>query len=268
MPEFIKHKSIKIATWNVNSIKARLYAVEEWLREENPDIVLLQELKCITEAFPYEPIEDLGYNIAAHGQKSYNGVAILSKYPIDDVIKKLPSDEKDEQARYIESLIYIDDKVLRVASVYVPNGGEIDSDRFLYKLKFFDRLQKYYENISYSDDTPFIIGGDLNVAPEDIDVYDPVSLRNTICFHPKEQQKFRSIINSGLTDLFRAFHPDDRQFSWWDYRGGGYKNGKGRRIDFLLACPRASQMASDCFVDETPRGKEKASDHTPVVCII
>lgn len=265
-------ESIKIATWNVNSVKARLHAVDEWLKEEQPDIVLLQELKCVTEAFPYEQIEDLGYNIAAHGQKSYNGVAILSKYPIDEVVKELPleseDDEIDEQARYIEALVYINDKVLKVASVYVPNGNTVGSDKFLYKMKFFDRLRKYYIETSYTDDTAFLIGGDYNVAPEDIDVYDPKSLRNTICFHPEEQQKYRSLINSGLTELFRAFNPDIQQFSWWDYRGGGYKNGKGMRIDFLLACPKVADIAINCSIDENPRGKEKASDHTPVICTL
>jgi len=265
-------ETIKIATWNVNSIKARLHAVDEWLKETNPDIVLLQELKCVTEAFPYEQIEDLGYNVAAHGQKSYNGVAILSKYPIDEIIKELPplsnEDEKDEQARYIEALIYINEKVLKVASVYVPNGNTVGSDKFLYKMKFFDRLRKYYKDISYIDDTAFIIGGDFNVGPEDIDVYDPKSLRNTICFHPEEQQKYRSLINTGLTELFREFNPDIQQFSWWDYRGGGYKNGKGMRIDFLLACPKSAEASINCSIDENPRGKEKASDHTPVICTL
>ena len=263
---------IKIATWNVNSIKARLHAVISWLEDSKADIVLLQELKCTEENFPLEPIEELGYNVAICGQKSYNGVAILSKYPLNDVITQLPGQlsdgTSDEQARYIEALVCIDSHVLKIASVYVPNGTAVDSDRFNYKLDFFDRLTAHTQSL-LDEDTPFIIGGDLNVAPEDIDVYNPESLRGTICFHPKEQEKYRSLIYpTGLTDLYRSYHPDTQQFTWWDYRGGGYKNGKGLRIDFLLASPEAADMATFCDVDEQPRGQEKASDHTPVWCTL
>ncbi len=263
--------TVKIVTWNVNSIKARLHAVPDWIREHKPDILLLQELKCLEENFPYEVFEDLGFNIAIKGQKSYNGVAILSKFPLDDVIKELPllndNDEADEQARYIEALAYIDDKVLRVASVYVPNGTEVDSDRFHYKLNFFDRMTQHSQQLQ-SDDTPFIIGGDYNVAPEDVDVYNPASLKGSICFHPKEQEKYRALIYSGLTELYRAHHPESQQFTWWDYRGGGYKSGKGMRIDFLLASPDCADKSLTCDVEETARSGEKASDHAPVWCEI
>ena len=257
--------NITIATWNVNSINARLKAALDWATSAKPDILLLQELKCVEEKFPFEPFEELGYNIAVCGQKSYNGVAILSKFPLDEINKTLPGEESDEQARYIEAFTYIDDKVLKVASVYVPNGTEVDSDRFAYKLRYFDRLKAHSEQLT-REETPFIIGGDFNVAPLPIDVYSPETLKGTICYHPKEQEHYRSLIYTGLTELYRAFHPEDQQFTWWDYRGGGYKSGKGMRIDFLLASPQAADYCTACDVDEQPRGLEKASDHTPVWC--
>lgn len=257
--------TIKIATWNVNSIKARLPNVLEWLSEAKPDIVLLQELKTTDDGFPYMEIEDMGYNVAVNGQKTYNGVAIFSKFPIDDVVKKLPGDEADEQARYIEGVVSVNKEVLRVASVYVPNGQEPSSDKFQYKLKFFERLKNHAEKLLEYEEK-LIIGGDYNVAPDDIDVYDPKSLRGTTCFHPEEQKRFRSIINLGFTDAFRALHPKKHQFSWWDYRGGGYEHNKGMRIDHLLLSPQAADVTVASGIDEQPRGKEKASDHTPVWC--
>lgn len=256
---------MKIATWNVNSIKARLENAIIWLREAKPDIVLLQELKCVDDDFPRMEIEDLGYNIETHGQKTYNGVAILSKHPIEDVQRGLPGDESDEQARYIEGLISADKGVIRVASVYVPNGQSPDSDKFQYKLKFFDRLRKKVETLlSYEE--KLVIGGDYNVAPEDIDVYDPFHLRGTVCFHSEEQAKLRAITNLGLTDAFRAVHPASCAFSWWDYRGGGFEHNKGMRIDHLLLSAQAADVTESCEIDEKTRAAEKASDHAPVWC--
>ncbi len=256
---------IKIATWNVNSVKARLPNIVAWLREVQPDIVLLQEIKTLEENFPTMEIEDLGYNLMINGQKTYNGVAILSKFPIYDVIKRLPGDDSDQEARYIEGVIAVGDKALRVASIYVPNGQQPGSDKFLNKIRFFDRLRKYAAELLTCDEI-MVLGGDYNVAPSDIDVYDPKHLRGTTCFHPDEQERFRALLYTGLTDAYRMSHPDTQEFSWWDYRGGGYQNNKGMRIDHLLLSAQAADRLVSCTIDEEPRGKEKSSDHTPVLC--
>lgn len=254
---------MKIATWNVNSVKSRLEHLIKYLKEYSPDVVLLQELKCMTEAFPAMEVEDAGYNIAVHGQKTYNGVAILSKYPIEDVETTLPGDDSDEQARYIEAVT----NGIRVASVYVPNGQSPGSDKFQYKMNFFDRLREHAENLLQYDEK-LVIGADYNVAPDDIDVYDPESLRGSTCFHPDEQSKFKAIEALGFTDAFRALHPNRQQFSWWDYRGGAWNYNKGYRIDHLLLSPLAADALTAADVETTPRGWEKPSDHTPVWCEI
>lgn len=255
-------KNLSIITWNVNSINARLENCIKFLKEYKPDIALLQELKCETEKFPYMEIEDLGYNVAAHGQKTYNGVAILSKYPLDDIVKGIP-DFEDESARYIEAIASLEDSAIRVASVYVPNGQSVGSEKFAYKMNFFDALTRHMKVIKDYDEK-VIVGGDLNVAPEDIDVYDPDSLRGSVCFHPDEQKRFRTIVNSGYFDLFRCHNPDKHEFSWWDYRGGAWNYNKGMRIDFLLANSIAADSSEGCKIISEPRGEKKASDHTPV----
>jgi exodeoxyribonuclease-3 len=256
---------MKIATYNVNSVRARLPNVLEWLQESKPDVVCLQEIKCVDEQFPYMEIEDAGYNVAVYGQKTYNGVAILSRYPIDETIKDLPGDDSDEQARYIECVISADGEVYRVISVYVPNGGEPNGERWGYKMKFFDRLKTHAEEL-LSYDEKLIIAGDYNVAPEDIDVFSPETLRGTTCFHPDEQEKYRAIENLGLTDVWRAKNPDVQAFSWWDYRAGGWQNNKGMRIDHLMLSPQAADVVSEVGIDDETRGKTKASDHAPVWC--
>ena len=258
---------VTIATWNVNSVRARLPHVLSYLKETSPDILLLQELKCQTEAFPYMEIEDLGYNCAVHGQKTYNGVAILSKYPIDDVIKTLPGDSSDFEARYIEAVISLENTALRVASIYVPNGQSAGSEKFAYKMRFFDRLYAHVnELMDYKEF--LVLGGDYNVAPEAIDVYDPKSLEGSICFHPEERAQLQKLTYLGLTDAFRATHPDTHQYSWWDYRGGGWQQNKGMRIDHLLLSPEAADILTTTNVDTTTRNKEKASDHAAVECML
>ena len=263
-------QKISISTWNVNSVNARLHNVVKYLEKDKPDIVLLQELKCLEEKFPKMEIEDLGYNLAIFGQKTYNGVAILSKFPIDetDIIRGIP-EFKDENSRYIEASISVENSAIRVASVYVPNGQSVGSEKFEYKMRFFDALYNHMKNLS-SYDEKIIIGGDFNVAPEDIDVYDPKSLANSVCFHPDEQAKYRQLENSGTgyTELWRANNPDKQAFSWWDYRGGAYNYNKGLRIDFLFANPLACDNVLNCFIEQETRGWEKASDHAPVVCEI
>lgn len=267
---------IKIASFNVNSVKARLPNIEAWLKSSKPDIVLLQELKCLEEVFPFENFLDLGYNAAVSGQKTYNGVAILSKFKIEDVVKTLPDHgvEMPTQSRYIEAVIPLNKSAIRVASIYVPNGGgEIlphetleNTEKFTYKMHFFDQLKEHLKKVLTYDEIA-VFGGDYNVAAEAIDVYDPVNMEGSVCFHEMERKKFRSLLNLGLTDSFRQMNPNSEQFSWWDYRGGSYNYNKGMRIDYLLTSALASdKIISASIEDKGVRDQEKASDHAPV-CI-
>lgn len=255
---------ISIATFNVNSIKIRLPNLLAWLKERPVDILLLQELKCETDAFPAMELEALSYHCAVHGQKTYNGVAILSKFPLRDVTRALPGMESDDQARYIEALVEAPGGTLRVASAYVPNGQDVSSDKFPYKLGFYDRLYTHWQ-AALALNEPAILGGDFNCAPEAIDVFDPKRLDGTVCYHPQERARLRALFYLGLQDAFRAKHPTARQFSWWDYRMNGYQQGHGLRIDHLLLSARAADALSDCVIDEQPRAQERPSDHAPVV---
>lgn len=258
-------KSVSIATFNVNSIKARLPNLLAWLDEARPDIVLLQELKCVDEAFPAMEIEERGYNIASHGQKTYNGVAILSKFPLSDVVRGLGGDASDEQARYIEAVVSVESGAVRVASAYVPNGQDVASEKFPYKLKFLERLHAHWaERLAYHEVA--VLGGDFNVAPEPIDVYDAKALDGSVCYHPAERERLRALLHLGFYDAWRAMNPSTQQFSWWDYRGDGYGRGHGLRIDHLLVSPMAADRLTACIIDENPRSQEKPSDHAPVVC--
>lgn len=253
-----------VATWNVNSVRSRLPHLLEWLRSDKPDIVLLQELKCTDDQFPAMEIEELGYNLALYGEKTYNGVAILSRFPLSDISRGLSGDETDTQARYIEAVASLPGSAVRVVSVYVPNGQEVGSDKFAYKLRFFARLREHMKSLLEMDE-PIVIGGDYNVAPEEIDVYSPKTLAGSVCFHPDERTQFRSILHLGWYDAFRLKHPQEQIFSWWDYRGGGWEGNKGLRIDYLLCSPQAADKLLNCTMLTAMRGAEKASDHVPVV---
>lgn len=257
-------QTITIATFNVNSIKARLPNVLAWLNDAKPDIVLLQELKCETDAFPRIELEDLGFNLAIHGQKTYNGVAILSKFPIEDVITRLTDDEADEQARYIEAVVSLKGKAIRVASVYVPNGQEVGSDKFAYKLKFYERLRAHWQQTLHHHEMA-VLAGDFNVAPFSLDVLDPKSQDGSVCYHSAEREQLRALMYLGFYDAFRLKYPNIKQFSWWDYRGSGYERGNGMRIDHVLLSPYAANKLVDCWIDEKPRRQEKPSDHAPVL---
>ncbi|MBT4880606.1 MAG: exodeoxyribonuclease III [Alphaproteobacteria bacterium] len=256
----------KIATWNVNSIRARLPNVEAWVREAQPDVLLLQETKTIEETFPKTTFEDLGYNMAIVGQKSYNGVAILSKSPIEDIRSELPGDPLDVEARYIEVVT----GNVRVASVYVPNGQEVGSQKFEYKLRFLDRLYDHMKTLLTYDES-LVVGGDYNIAPTDDDVHDPVGWEGKILCSDHERAAFRKILYLGLTDALKEFHvssgiPKDQLYSWWNYKGRRWDQNEGLRIDHLLVSPQAADRLKDVQVDRLPRGEEKASDHTPVWC--
>ena len=263
---------VKIATWNVNSIKARLPRVLEWLSEFQPDVALLQELKCVDEAFPALEIGELGYNVATAGQKTYNGVAILSKSPIEVERTALPGGEDDEQARYIEALITPQGgDVIRVASIYLPNGNPArdedggDSEKYRYKLGWMERLVAHAETLLQTEDA-FVLGGDYNICPTDDDVYDPKGFADDALCRPESRARFRTIMHLGLTDAFHALHPAPHEYSYWNYQRGAWPKNDGLRIDHLLLSPQAADHLGAAGIDKTPRGKEKPSDHTPVWC--
>ncbi len=255
---------MKIATFNVNSMKARLPRVLEWLKEEQPDIACLQELKCVDESFPTIEIEELGYNCAVHGQKTYNGVAILSKHPIEDVVKGLDGEDfADEdlpnQARYIECFT----AGLRVASIYLPNGNPRPGPKYDYKLRWMDRLTaRAAELIKWEE--KLVMAGDYNIIPEDIDVYDPVGWADDAAVYIDSRRRFREMMNLGFTDALRQIHPAGPQYTFWDYQRGAWQKDNGLRIDHFLLSPEAADILVDCQVDRAQRAKEKASDHTPV----
>jgi len=251
---------MKIASWNVNSIRARIPNILEWLEEQKPDIALFQELKAQEENFPYDDIKNAGYNVVISGQKSWNGVAILSKHEITDVITALPGDESDEQARYIEATI----NGVRVASIYLPNGNPVDTEKYPYKLNWMDRLRTHAEKLLKEHDH-VVLGGDYNIIPEDKDCYSPAAWANDALFKIESRQKFRALINLGLTDAFRVFNHDAEQYTFWDYQAGRWHKDEGIRIDHFLLSPMAMDIAANCEIDKTPRGKEKASDHTPII---
>ena len=254
---------MKIATFNVNSIKARLPNLTTWLQEAAPDIVCLQELKCVDDAFPRSEIEGLGYNVAVHGQKTYNGVAILSKLPLEDVTKGLPGGTEDEQARYIEAVVSTDDAAIRVSSIYLPNGNPIDTDKFEYKLHWMDRLIDHaHRLLSYEE--VLVLAGDYNVIPTADDVHDPDAWADDALFRPETRAKFRELINLGLTDAFRACHTEAHRYTFWDYQAGAWAKDNGLRIDHLLLSPQATDRLTACDIDRNVRGREKPSDHVPV----
>lgn len=258
--------SISIVTWNVNSVKARLQHLMEFLEKHSPDFVCLQELKCETDAFPTDAFSSLPYNLYIHGQKSYNGVAILSKIPADEIKTDFPDNPIPEQARFIEGGFSTALGYFRIISLYVPNGGEVDSDKYKMKLDFYDKFTNYISDIN-SIDEHLCIGSDYNVAPFDIDVYNPKSLENSTCFTLPERKKMRTLINAGLDDCFRIINPTSKEFSWWDYRGAAFEHNKGMRIDTILANATATSKVKNAFIDLESRSKSKPSDHAPVIIV-
>jgi exodeoxyribonuclease-3 len=254
---------LKIATWNVNSIRARLPRVLAWLEAARPDVALLQETKVSDEQFPAEPLEDLGYNLALVGEPGRNGVAILAKSPIEDVRRALPGDDADQEARYIEAVV----DGVRVASTYVPNGTALGSPRFAFKLAFYDRLKAHAEDLLKYEEV-LVIGGDYNVGPYPIDVYDPAALDGTICYHPDERAKLRALLHLGLYDAFRVVAPGTRAYSWWDYQGRFFRANQGLRIDHLLLSPQAVDRLETCAMDAEERAAKAPSDHVPVWCTL
>ena len=254
---------MRIATWNVNSIKQRLDAAVAWLTERQPEIVCLQETKCVDDAFPRETFERLGYNVAVHGQRAFNGVALLSKFPFDEVNNGLPGDAADDHARFIEAVVSIGRGALRVASLYLPNGNPPDTDKYSYKMGWMTRLAAYArERLSLQE--PLILAGDYNVIPEAADARNPQAWTSDALFLPRTRAEFRALINLGLTDAVRAASDQGGLYTFWDYQAGAWQKNNGIRIDHVLLSPEAADKLSDVGIDRHVRAWEKPSDHVPV----
>ena len=255
---------MRIATFNVNSINARLPRIIEWFDKAKPDVAVLQEIKCVDEKFPAQEFEDRGYNIAVHGQKTYNGVALLSKHPVDDIVKGLPGDESDEQARYIEALVMPDDAApVRVGGLYLPNGNPAPGPKYDYKLGWIKRLKAHTQNLLENEEA-FVLAGDYNVIPQAEDAYDPEAWTDDALYRPETRAAFREILYLGLTDALRQADPTGVRYTFWDYQRGAWEKDHGIRIDHLLMSPQAADRFKTAGVDRSERGKEKPSDHVPV----
>jgi len=254
---------MRIATWNVNSVNARLETVLAWLGEHQPDVACFQEIKCVDEKFPREPFESLGYNVETHGQKSYNGVALLSKLPISDVRKGLPGDPSDEQARYIEAVIE-GPRPVRVGGLYLPNGNPIGTEKFAYKLGWFDRLNAHARDLLALEEA-FVLCGDYNVIPTPDDARDPSAWVDDALFQPESRAAFRALCNLGLSDSHELGHEPDGTYTFWDYQAGAWQRDHGIRIDFHLLSPQAADRFAGIETHRQARDMEKPSDHVPVV---
>ncbi|MEL7546834.1 MAG: exodeoxyribonuclease III [Pseudomonadota bacterium] len=254
---------MKIATWNVNSIKARLPTVLNVLREIDCDVVCLQEIKCETDAFPYLEIEDLGYSCAVVGQKSYNGVALLSKHPIEDVVAGLPGFEEDDQARYVEALILADQPV-RVAGIYLPNGNPAPGPKYDYKLDWMERLHTH-ALAQLALEEPFIICGDYNTIPREEDCWDATVWAEDALARLPTRKAYRRLVNAGFVDAFDVLDSRAHQYTFWDYQGGAWQKDHGIRIDHHLVTPQAADRLQGIEIFRKARGLEKPSDHVPVV---
>ena len=253
---------MRIATWNINGIRARLELLLRWLGEESPDVVVLQEIKSIDENFPRAEIEVLGYNVATHGQKSWNGVAVLSKLPMDDITRGLPGDDSDEQARLIEAVISVEGGAVRICNIYLPNGNPVDSPKFPYKLAWMDRLESFVrERLTLEE--PFILLGDFNLIPAPIDAYKAENWWGDALFRPESLERFRKLMNLGLTDALRSV-TDQPSFTFWDFQAGAWRRNAGIRIDHLLLSAQAADRLENVMVHRDVRGWDKPSDHVPV----
>ncbi|SDD55505.1 exodeoxyribonuclease III [Kordiimonas lacus] len=255
---------MKIASFNINGVKARLPRLLEWLDEFSPDVACLQEIKSVDDNFPRLEIEEKGWHVETHGQKSFNGVALISKHPIEDIRRGLPAldggeETEDEQARYIEATI----KGVRVASIYLPNGNPQPGPKFEYKLQWMDRLIAHAERL-LEKEMPIVLAGDYNVIPFDEDCHNPAAWVDDALTQPESRARLKSLWHLGYLDALRQVKPKGEAYTFWDYQRGAWQKDHGIRIDHLLLSPQAADILRDCQVDRAPRGKEKASDHTPI----
>jgi exodeoxyribonuclease-3 len=249
----------KIATWNVNSLRVRLPHVQQWLADNNPDVLALQEIKMPTEEFPYDEIRESGYEATVSGQRTYNGVAILSKKKTTDIITDIPELD-DHQRRVLCGSV----GKFRILNLYVPNGESVHSEKYQYKLKWLHKLDLYLKH-ELKHNPNMLVLGDFNIAPEAIDVHDPKLWEGSVLFSDKERQAFQDMLSVGFIDCFRTHLPDEVAYSWWDYRMNAFKRKMGLRIDHILAAkPLASHLVK-CYIDASPRGWERPSDHAPVI---
>ena len=253
---------MKIATFNINGIKARAQALPDWLDEAQPDVVVLQEIKSVDEAFPRDLFEDRGYAVETHGQKSFNGVAILSKLPLEDVSRGLPGDDTDEQARWIEATV-VGKQALRICGLYLPNGNPVPGPKFDYKLAWMDRLYDRAQAL-LAEEMPALMAGDYNIIPQAEDAARPEAWEGDALFRPESRAAFRRIVNLGFTEAFRARTHGPEHYSFWDYQAGAWNRNDGIRIDHFLLTPACADMLVDCRIAAAIRGREKPSDHVPV----
>jgi exodeoxyribonuclease-3 len=256
---------MKIATFNVNSIKARVDTVLTWFKQAQPDVACLQEIKCETNAFPAFELEALGYNCAVLGQKSYNGVALISKHKIEDIQLGLPGEDGDDHARYIEGTIVTKQGAVRVASIYAPNGNPPDTDKYPYKLKWMDRLIARASKLLEQEE-PLVLAGDYNIIPTADDVYDANVWVGDALFKLETRRKLRQLTNLGFTDAFRAVNANPFQYTFWDYQAGAWQKDRGLRIDHLMLSPQAADKLKTCAIDKHTRAWDKPSDHVPIWC--
>ena len=253
---------MKIVTWNINGVKARIETAVAWLKHENPDVVCLQEIKSVDEGFPAPEFQALGYTIATHGQKGFNGVAILSKTPLEDVRRGLPGDESDTQARYIEATVMHGSEAVRVGCLYLPNGNPIATDKFTYKLAWMARLEAHARAL-LADEMALVLAGDYNVIPMPQDAKRPQAWTGDALFQPESRAAYRRLIQLGLTDGTRACHPEPGVYTFWDYQAGAFQKDDGIRIDHLLLSPQAADRLTGAGIAKEARAMEKPSDHTP-----
>jgi exodeoxyribonuclease-3 len=257
---------VKIASWNVNSVKVRLPHLLDFLKSAQPDVLCLQEIKCLADDFPRLELHALGYRVECIGQRAYNGVALISKEPPRDMRCGLPGADDDEQARYIEaSFSGAGGEDVRVGSLYLPNGNPIGTDKFTYKLAWMERLHGHAQELLRTE-VPFVLAGDYNICPGDEDLYDPVAMRDDALCQPESRARFRALLYLGLTDAYRVFHREPHKYTFWDYQAGRWNRDEGLRIDHLLLSPQAADRIAACDIDKSPRGKDRASDHTPIWC--
>ncbi|MEB8386223.1 exodeoxyribonuclease III [Rhodobacteraceae bacterium KMM 6894] len=254
---------MKIATFNINGIKARIAALPEWMDEADADVILLQEIKSVDEAFPREIFEDRGYRVETHGQKGFNGVAILSRLPLEDVTRGLPGDDSDEQARWIEATVMGDMTAVRVCGLYLPNGNPVPGPKYNYKLAWMERMQTRAQELLDLEE-PFLMAGDYNIIPQDEDAKRPDAWREDALARPESRAAWRRLVYMGFTDAFRARTQGPGHYSFWDYQAGAWNRDDGIRIDHFLLSPGCADLLEDCQIDKQVRGREKPSDHVPV----